>query len=330
MKSYTYRVYIPEFISQRIALATSDFTNENIFTARKQALKYLSDAIKKSFDEKLISIFDFTDENSTELTQIEDLTIEKFFINENLLNFEYLSEYKIIYNYSEAVIKEAIKHQCKDRISIKNALVSFAIFKLFLKEENTDFETVFEFTNNEKIDNNKLEETIIYFLPEEEQTEKLFPLVSKFYFELKMTHREFKIVYLKKGNDIEKEIYKTRSFFELEKVFLSICNYQYMMFLFVDEEHAPMLNKALKVLKRTYRARRPFQITKNVMLNNRKVSVFFFDFHPIVTLTYSKNGKLFLRSDSGFFEVTENTNTEEVFMQKSCNNAHLERILKFI
>ena len=71
-------------------------------------------------------------------------------------------------------------------------------------------------------------------------------------------------------------------------------------------------------------------ITKNVMLNNRKVSVFFFDFHPIVTLTYSKNGKLFLRSDSGFFEVTENTNTEEVFMQKSCNNAHLERILKFI
>lgn len=330
MKSFTYRVFIPEFITQHIGLSTSNFTNESIFIAREEALKYLSEAIQKSFNEYLISLFDFRDENSTDLEQIENLSAEKFFSSKDILNFEYLSECKIVYNYDETLIKEAIKHQHKDRISLKNALHSFAIFKLFLKEENSDFETVFEFINNEKIDNNKLEQTMIYFLPKEEQAETLIPLVSKSHFTLKMTQREFKIIYLKEGNDIEKEIYRAKTFFEFEKVFLSICNYQYAIYLFVDEDYTSMVSKALNILKRTYKAGRPIQITKNVLLDNRKVSVFFFDFYPITTLTYSKNGKLFLRNESGIVEVNENTSTEEVLMQKSSNSSHLEKILKFI
>lgn len=318
MKHFKYQVFVPDFIVKEIGFTTKEFENENLFTARNFALEYLSEVIFCSFKKKIFSLSTFENEESSEVSELFTLSQTPFYVNENILNFQYLSECKIKYNYNKEHFAEALETKKGKEISLAQAFLLLGTICLQIEDYKGNYSKIFDFRNFEGYVDRLAEKKCINRLIENVDLSNLPSLYSKLHFTLKFKHQEFREIFLQTGNNMEKEFLSSDHFFELEKKFLSICNHQCMVSLFVDQKSEKWINKALHSICFLYGTKVKFVLTPNVLIKNNLYSVFFFNYKMHLNLIYSKIGKLYFRDESGMKEADENTKVEEIFCDKKC------------
>lgn len=129
MTKFKYRVFIPEFIEAKINRSTQEFEDDDFLSARNIALKYLTEIISRLVSEKIITVSDFKNEESSELIEVSEL--QKTPENDEVLDFAHLSECKIQYNYTEKEFRKANELQTEKKI----ALLSSSINKHLIKAD---------------------------------------------------------------------------------------------------------------------------------------------------------------------------------------------------
>lgn len=329
MTTFIYRVFVPDFISKQIGFATENFEDRNILKARTKALHYLSSVVKFALESKLIKIFDFEDNDSTNIHEVKILSESKFNIDEKLLDFQYLSECKIEYQHSKDNFKEVMKRQFEMRASLSDRLLTLGVFTLLAKEPEGDFIKLFELRNSQKPISNNTEKVFINFNSENPNEEEFTPLLSKNHFILKSKRRNFAELFTQ-DNHVEKEIFDSVLYMDFEKIFLSICNCQCPVSFFVEKGLTSDTHKIFRILMKTYKSNRDFELVKNVMADGKNFSVFFFDYEPDIKLTYSHDNKLYYRNQTGCAEVSETTTLQDIVNSTNCISKELQEILKFI
>lgn len=329
MTTFIYRVFVPDFISKQIGFATENFEDRSILKARTKALHYLSTVVKFALESNLVKFFDFENDDSKSIHEVKNLSESKYNIDEKLLDFQYLSECKIDYQHSKNDVKEIMKRQFEMRASLSDRLLTLGVFTLLAKEPEGDFIKLFELRNSKKPITNSTEKVFINFNSENPNEEDFKPLLSKNHFIIKSKRRDFAELFTQ-DNNVEKEILDSVLYMDFEKKFLSICNCQCPVSFFVEKELTSDAHKLFFALTKTYSSKRNFELVKNVMVEGKNFSVFFFGYEPDIKLTYSHDNKLYYRNQTGCTEVSETTTLQDIVNSTNCISKELQEILKFI
>ena len=325
MEKFKYRVFIPQFIEDRIQYATQEFEDENFMTARNSALEYLSEIISILVSEKIITVSDFKKEESPELIDIHDLV--KSQENNKILDFAHLSECRIKYNYTEKEFRKANELRTKQKMRLKETFLLLGIIKLEIADEKGSYINVYELNNSELPTNQFLEETILSrSIPNFENLN--FPrLYSNFQFNIKIKYHQFREIFLTENNFREKEIITNHLFFDFERKILSIYNRRCMVSLFIEEKYIAVAKKAILYLQSVY-GKLKYEYIPKVMIHDNLYSVYFFDFNTELKLTYSKRAELYFRSSSGMIKADEQTALEDILCDENCKDEFIKDLLK--
>jgi len=324
MTKFTYQVFIPEFIEDKTKCKTIEFRNENILTARSSALEYLSEVITILVSEKIITVSDFKNEESSELIEVQQL--KKTQGNDKILDFANLSECKIKYNYTEREFRKANELRTERKMGLKQTFLLLGIVKLEMADEKNNFVTVFELKNSEVQINRFVEQTILSRLTPDFEAANLTLLYSNFQFTLKEKHHQFREIFLTENNLREKEIISYNLFFDFERKFLSIYNRRCMVSLFIEEKYTASARKAILHLQSVY-GKLKYEYTPKVMIRNNLYTVYFFDFNAELKLIYSKTGNLYFRSSSGMKKADEQTTLQEIVCDENCKDELIKDLL---
>lgn len=325
MEKFKYRVFIPQFIEDRIQYATQEFKDQNFLMARNSALEYLSEIISLLVSEKIITVSDFKNDVSPELFEVQHLLKNQE--NNKILDFVHLSECRIKYNYIEKEFRKANELRTKRKMRLKETFLLLGIIKLEITDEKGSYINVYELNNSELPTNLFLEETILSRLIPNFETLNFPKLYSNFQFNIKIKHHQFREIFLTENNFREKEIITNHLFLDFERKILSIYNRRCMVSLFIEEKYIAVAKKAILHLQSVY-GKLKYEYTPKVMINNNLYSVYFFDFNAELKLTYSKTGELFFRSSSGMIKADEHTALEDLLCNKNCKDEFINDLLK--
>lgn len=328
MVKFNYRVFIPEFIVEKINLKSREFEDENFLIARNSALEYLSFIVSELCRLKIITISDFMSENSPELIEVEKLP--KNVEDDKILDFKYLSECKIKYNYTQADFGKTEKIRSEKKMDLYNAFLELGILTLEIADEKKQFIGVFELVNYDKHLNlfiHKKERLILYKMIPTFSDASLHKLHSNFQFNLKEKHHQFREIFLTENNLREKEIITNDLFFDFERKLLSIYNRRCMVSFFIEEKYCVLARKTMLHLQSVY-GNLKREYTPKVVIQNNLYSVYFFDFNTELKLTYSQTGSLYFRGYSGVMKANENTSFEELICNENCKDEFMKDFLK--
>ncbi|UOE39694.1 hypothetical protein [Chryseobacterium oryzae] len=326
MTKFKYRVFIPEFIEARINRSTQEFEDDDFLSARNFALEYLSEIISSLVSEKIITVSDFKNEESSELIEVSELL--KTPENDKILDCERLSECKIQYNYTEKEFRNANELRTQ-RMSLKQTFFLLGIIKLEIADEKDNFVPVFELKNSDIPINRFVEETIISRLISNFKGLTFPKLYSSFQFNIKEKHHQFREIFLTENNFREKEIISNNLFFDFERKLLSIYNRRCMVSLFIEEEHSKLARKAMLYIQSVY-GKLKYEYSPKVMIQNKLYWVYFFDFNTELKITYSKAGNLYFRSASGMKKANEQTTFEEIVCHENCKDDFIRDLLQIL
>lgn len=325
MKKFAYRVFIPEFIEARINFTTQEFEDYDFFKARNFALEYLSEIISILVSEKIITVSDFKNEESSELIEIKDLKKSQY--DNKILDFAKLSECKIKYNYTEREFRKANELRTERKMSLKQTFLLLGIVKLEITDEKDNFIAVYELQNSDVPVNRFVEETILSRLNTNFERSTFARLYSSFQFNTKEKHHQFRKIFLTENNLREKEIIANDLFFEFERKLLSIYNRRCMVSLFIEEKYTASARKAMLHLQSVY-GKLKYEYTPKVMIQNNLYTVYFFDFNIELKLIYSKTGNLYFRGSSGMKKTDEQTTFEEIVCNENCKDEFIRDLLQ--
>lgn len=325
MTKFSYRVFIPDFIEARINFTTQEFENDDFLKARKSALQYLSEIISILVSEKIISVENFKNEESSELIEMQEL--KKSNVHDKILDFAHLSECKIKYNYTETEFRNANELRTERKMSLKQNFLLLGIIKLEIAEEEDNYVAVYELKNSDVPVNRFVEETILSRMIPNFETSNFLRLYSGFQFTIQEKHHQYREILLAENNLREKEIIANDLFFEFERKLLSIYNRRCMVSLFIDEKHTAMVRKALLHLQSVYGILK-YEYTPKVIIQKNLYTVYFFDFNAELKLTYSKTGNLYFRGSSGMKKANEQTTFEEIVCNENCKDEFIRDLLQ--
>lgn len=324
MTMFKYRVFIPEFIEVKINLKTKEFENDDFLVVRNFALEYLYEVISILVSEKIITVEDFKNEESSELIEIKDL--KKSQENNKILDFAHLSECKIKYNYTEREFRKANELRTERKMSLKQTFLLLDIVKLEIADEKSNLIPVFELKNSDFPINRFVERTIINRMIPNSEVFNFTLLYSGFQYSIKEKHHQFREIFLTENNFREKEIISNNLFFEFERKLLSIYNRRCMVSLFIEEKYTASARKAILHLQSVY-GKLKYEYTPKVMIRNNLYTVYFFDFNAELKLIYSKTGNLYFRSFSGMKKADEQTTFEEIVCDENCKDELIKDLL---
>ncbi|MFN3021840.1 hypothetical protein ACK1KB_12820 [Chryseobacterium sp. TY3] len=324
MTKFVYRVFIPEFIEVKINYNTQEFEDADFLKARTCALKYLSEVISILVSEKIITVSDFKNEESSELIEIQQL--KKTEENDKILDFIHLSKCKIKYNYTEREFKKANKFRTERKMSLKQTFLLLGIVKLEIADEKDNFIAVYELQNSDVFVNRFVEETILSRMITNFERSTFARLYSSVQFTQKEKHHQCREIFLKENNLREKEIIANDLFFEFERKLLSIYNRRCMVSLFIEEKYIDSARNAMLHLQLVY-GKLKYEYTPKVMIQNNLYTVYFFDFNTELKLIYSKTGNLYFRDSLGMKKADEQTTFEDIVCNENCEDAFIKDLL---
>ncbi|WP_312077648.1 hypothetical protein [Chryseobacterium sp.] len=324
MTKFKYRVFIPEFIADRIKFQTQEFEENDFLKARKSALTYLSKIISILVSEKIITVSDFKNEESSELIEIKDL--KKSQENDKILDFAHLSECKIKFNYTEREFRKANELRTERKMGLKHTILLLGIVKLEIAHEKDNFVPVFELKNSDFPINQFVERTILNRMIPNAEVLNFSLLYSGFQFSIKEKHHQFREIFLTENNLREKELISNNLFFDFERKLLSIYNRRCMISFFIEEKYTASARKAMLHLQSVY-GKLNYEYTPKVMIRNNFYTVYFFDFNAELKLIYSKTGNLYFRNSSGMKKADEQTTFEEIVCDENCKDELIKDLL---
>ena len=309
MSPTIYTVEIPPIHYLLLGLESREFKNENTEIAKNEALLYLTKVFKKAFKKKVIEIWDFENENNSNLIKIVEINSPNFMNENGTINFDKILGCKIIYAFNKYIVKDAV---FKNKGGKPNDILDSYGFLELIK---TDVENLLKFSTFKIMNDEKLQyirnpnKPINYFT------------------RLKMM--EAKEMFFEQKNFYQKDFIKSESYLEFEKIYLSFLNtFHITKFLFVPKKYFKDCKDLITIFEEIYPCEIKFAFNCNVMIEDINYHVLS---HGIggEKFTYSKAGKLFVRNIDGVKEVDEKTTFSDI-LKIPTNNQDLKNILKFI
>lgn len=308
MKSINYKVEVPVFLRIMTKFETKSFSNDNPLLARENAFSYLSEIIQFAFREKIIRIFDFKDETSSELVELTDLS--NFKTKENDLDFHRLLQCKITYFYHEDLKDDT--HSI--RLQRNGGLIQETALKIMLNDVQLPAREIFAFQNLEKTSQATLERRTLIMHYQNSTTQHDFPAnkIPTDLFLVKEKSRKCQEIFRQKDNLREKEIITEDYFIHFEKIYLSFLNTSGSKYLFILTENNQAWLHILDLLQAMYRHQSHLKFYSEITIDSKKYLVFNHHQPFVEKLILSREGKIFIRNHEGCVEIDEKTRIGEI------------------
>lgn len=330
MSDYIYTVEVPLIMKLMMGVETQQFQNQDPFIARNQALQYLSQILVKAVEKDIIKIFDFEDEHTTKIKQLkhEDLPLSES--DKSILDFKKIMEYKIVY-YTNDIIETENTHQRKikglmfpKKIGVLGFLNIRLTHEIMIRQEifelkNYPFDSYFSYEENMLSD----------YLEKNKLNYKDYELVSDVQFEKLAKIRDLKTLFYDQDYR-KKDNLKTENYFEIEKIYLSLINTPREKYLFHHSENQLETSKILHHFHDIYLPKSRFEFIMLLDIKGEKYQVFVHKTNYGETKTYSKQGKLYVRNNSGAIEIDENSSIFEVIPEQMTKNKELQNVLNIL
>lgn len=316
MSTIIYTVEIPPIHYLLLELETKNFSNENHEVAKEQALCYLSEVLRRAVEKEVMEIWDFENDQSSELEKITNLNQSIYTEENGDLNFERILQCQIKYTFNKYIRKNAVFNQ-HIHGNAKERLDSYGFFALAASKSDRHIKSiVFKIKNEEKGSNRN---SLVRRAKENYQLN---------YFE-KLKIQEAKELYFDKENSYQKEILNTDCFLEFEKIFLSIQNTFFITkYLFIPKDYQKYSIEIIDLLVKNYSTENKFEFFTDLEIEGIHFYVYSHE-NSSCSLTYSKTGKLFIRDFNGVIEVDEHTTFSDIIEIKT-NDHELKNIIKII
>lgn len=316
MSQTTYTVEIPPIHYLLLGMGTTSFTNENSEIGKEEALSYLSKVVKEAVEKEVIEIWDFENDQSSDLEKITNLNDSVYTKENGNIDFERILQCNIKYTFSNYIRKNAVFNQHIHGFA-REKLDSYGFFALTgSQSEKHGKSTIFKIKNEEKRVIRNL--SII----RKKENKKL-----NFFDKLKM--QKVKERFYDKEDNYQKEILNTDSYVEFEKIFLSFQNTFFITkYLFIPENYRRYSTEMIDLLVQTYSTENKFEFYTDVEIDGIHFTVYIYE-NTSCALTYSKTGKLYIRDINGVKQVDEETTFADIIEIKT-NDKDLENIIKII
>lgn len=314
MSTTIYSVEIPPIHYLLLGLETKSFSNENKAVAKEQALCYLSEVLRRAVEKEVMEIWDFENDQSSELEKITNLNHSIYTEENGNLNFERILQCKIEYTFNKYIRKNAVFNQ-HIHGSATEKLNSYGFFALTASQSDKHGKSVvFKIKNEERgVIRNK-------FIAKGKSPLNYFD---------KLKIQEVKELYFDKENNYQKAILNSDSYLEFEKIFLSIQNTFFITkYLFIPENYRKYSTEILDLLVQTYSTENKFEFYTDLEIEGIHFYVYTHE-NISCSLTYSKTGKLYIREFNGVIEAHEHTTFSDIIEIKT-DDQDLENIIKII
>lgn len=106
MSTTIYTVEIPPIHYLLLELETKNFSNENHIVAKEQALCYLSEVLRRAVEKEVMEIWDFENDQASELEKITNLNHSIYTEENGNLNFERILQCNIKYTFNKYIRKK--------------------------------------------------------------------------------------------------------------------------------------------------------------------------------------------------------------------------------
>lgn len=316
MSQTTYTVEIPPIHYLLLGMETTNFSNENYEIAKEEALSYLSKVLKEAVKKEVIEIWDFENDQSSDLEKITNLDSTIYTRENGNINFDRILQCQIRYTFNKYIRKNAVFNQ-HIHGSAREKLDSYGFLALTgSQSERHGKSTIFKIKNEEKGG------TKNSFSRRKQENYQLN------YFD-KLKIQEATQIFYDKENYNHKEILNTDSYLEFEKIFLSIQNTFFITkYLFIPENYRKYSTEIIDLLVQTYSTENKFEFYTELEIDGVHFYVYAHE-NISCSLTYSKTGKLYIRDFNGVKEVDEYTTFSDIIETKT-NDQELKNIFEII
>lgn len=323
MRKFTCTVRVPSVLSFLTGFETRQFANESYTEMLKNALIYLSEVVVTAVDKGVIQIYEFENENTTDVKRVGSLNAEKYWMEKEILDLRKIcEECHINYYYSDYIRKDVVFYFRNQRASLNNRLGLgsrgtldvgpkekleylnfFGNFQLIYYP--TKFHQEFKSDGNDPFGRAFLDDFKRY---------NQFDFTSLNY-ENEMKERQLKAIFLETGNQTDKEVLCSEKYNDVERIYLSFLNTIGCKFLFIKDKAVGVHFKdAINLLENIYPGNSPFELISVCLnINGNTYQVFSHKNEKLEKLTYSKQGKLFLRKNNKVIEADGNTSLKDIF-----------------